>query len=747
MPKRLSYFPRWLEVVVVVLARPVYRVRTLGAAQVPARGGAILIANHLSYADVVALQLACPRPLRFLGYEEEDSAWFFKLVFRLAGVIPISARRPTDGMRRAIKAAKEGEVVCIFPEGHISRVCQLMEIKEGFAVIARRAGVPVVPAAIDGLWGSIFSFSGNRYLWKVPRLRRTAVTVAFGAPIPADRSDSETARRSLLELGADAFAQRQTLRGHLGREVVRALAKRPGRLALVDRTAERKVLSAGKLLAAAAALSRRLRATVAERRVGLVLPPGAGAAIANLAVVFAGKVPVNLNFTASRASMAASLRLAGIRTVLTAEAMRARVADFPWPECVLDLPAEIAAAGGRRAVLGWLAAAWLLPGGWLADLIGLPREGGDQEAALLFTSGSAGEPRGVVLTHRNLLANCTQFGMLSVLPRSCVLLGCLPIFHSFGFTVTLWYPLLRGSRLVTVPSPLETRRLIDAIREEQVTAFVGAPTFLRPFLKKAQPAELRSLHVVVTGAEKLPGELDRAFRETFGIEIIEGYGLTEASPVTNVNQFDPPIATATARPQRGRKTGTVGRLLPGMAARLTDPETGADRALTETGVLWLRGANVFPGYLDEKGQLEPPRPDGWFATWDVVHFDAEGFLTIEGRRSRFSKIGGEMVPHGAIEERIVELFRLDQSEGPTIFVAGLPDATKGEALVLLTVTDLTAEQVREKLHAAGLPNLWIPKIVRRIDKIPLLGSGKLDLAAGRRLAAATAGYPGQSGGD
>ena len=365
--------------------------------------------------------------------------------------------------------------------------------------------------------------------------------------------------------------------------------------------------------------------------------------------------------------------------MLTAEAMRARLADFPWPERVLDLPAELAAAGGKRAVLGWLAAAWILPGPWLAGLIGLPHEGGDEEAALLFTSGSGGEPRGVVLTHRNLLANCTQFGMLSVLPKSCVLLGCLPIFHSFGFTVTLLHPLPRGSRLVTVPSPLETRRLIDAIRDERVTAFVGAPTFLRPFLKKAERSELSSLHVVVTGAEKLPGELYRDFRELFGIEIIEGYGLTEAPPVTNVNQFDPPVATATAQPQLGKKTGTVGRLLPrrGRAAHRIPPRRARRFPDRESGVLWLRGANLFPGYLDEKGQLEPPRPGGWFATWDVVHFDAEGFLTIEGRRSRFSKIGGEMVPHGTIEERIVELFSLDQSEGPAVFVAGLPDPAQG----------------------------------------------------------------------
>jgi acyl-[acyl-carrier-protein]-phospholipid O-acyltransferase/long-chain-fatty-acid--[acyl-carrier-protein] ligase len=734
MPKRLSYFPRWLELVVVALVRPAYRVRARGAARVPAAGGAVLIANHLSYADVVVLQLACPRPLRFLGYEEADSSWYFKVVFRLAGVIPISSRHPTAGMRGAIRAARQGEVVCIFPEGHIARTSQLTEIREGFAAVARRAGVPVVPAAIDGLWGSVFSFSGHRYLWKAPRLRRTEVTVAFGEPIPPERATAETARRALLDLGAEAFAARTALRGNLGREVVRALARRPGRVAVIDRTAARRELGAGTLLAASAALSRRLRATVPERRVGIVLPPGAGAAIANLAVLCAGKVPVNLNFTAGRSSVAAGLRLAGIRTVLSAEAMRARIPEFPWPERVLDLPAEIAAAGGRRALLGWLAAAWLLPGGRVADLLGLPRTGGDEEAALLFTSGSAGEPRGVVLTHRNLLANCAQFAMTSLCPPRVVLLGCLPVFHSFGFTVTLWYPLLRGCRLVTIPSPLDTRRLIDAIREEEVSVFVSPPTFVRPLLKKAAPADLRSLRQVVTGAEKLPEDLFRGFRDAFGVEIIEGYGLTEASPVSNVNQPDPPVATATAGPQTARKLGTVGRLLPGISARLTDPDTGAEVPLTQTGVIGLRGANLFPGYLDESGRLEPPRSDGWFTTWDLGRFDAEGFLTIEGRLSRFSKIGGELVPHGTIEEKIVELFALDQSDGPAVFVAGLPDPAKGEALVLLTVSDLTAEAVRERLHAAGIPNLWIPKVVRKVERIPVLGTGKLDLAAGRRLA-------------
>jgi acyl-[acyl-carrier-protein]-phospholipid O-acyltransferase/long-chain-fatty-acid--[acyl-carrier-protein] ligase len=734
MLRRRSHFPLWLEVGVVLLGRALYRVRSRGAEHVPARGGAIVIANHLSYADVVVLQLACPRPLRFLGYEEAGSPWFLRVVFRLAGVIAISPRRPTAGMRRALRALQAGELVCVFPEGGISRTGQLQRIQEGFAVLARRTGRPVVPAAIDGLWGSVFSFAGGRYLWKSPRLLPTPVFVAFGAPLAPEQVGAEAARRALLDLGETAFAERPLLRRHLGREVVRALAKRPGRVALVDRTAERREVTAAQLLAAAAALARRLRATVPERRVGIVLPPGAGGAIANLAVVCAGKVPVNLNFTAGPAAIEASLRLAGVRTVLTADAMRAKAPGFPWPAGTRDLRAELAAAGGKRAMLPWLIAAWLLPNQWVAALLDLPAIGDREEAALLFTSGSAGEPKGVVLTHRNLLANCSQVSSLSILPQTCTLSGCLPLFHGFGFNVTLWYPLLRGVRVVTVPSPLDTRRLVDAIQGERITTLIGAPAFLRPLLKKARAEELASLELVVAGAEKLPADLRRSFQAAFGREILEGYGLTETSPVASVNQPDPPIPTATAGPQGGKLAGSVGRLLPGMTARIVDPETGAERPLTETGVLCLRGANVFPGYLDDPASTRAACRDGWFNTGDLGRFDPDGFLTIEGRLSRFSKIGGEMVPHGVVEQRLAEGLGGEAGAEPSAVVVGVADAAKGEALVVLAAFDLSPETVREVLVAAGLPNLWIPRIVGRVEKIPFLGTGKVDLRACRVLA-------------
>jgi acyl-[acyl-carrier-protein]-phospholipid O-acyltransferase/long-chain-fatty-acid--[acyl-carrier-protein] ligase len=720
---------------VITLARLLYRVRSRGAERIPA-GGALLVANHLSYVDVLVLQLACPRPIRFVGAEILlKKGWFYRLAFKFTGTIPVSPANALETTRRVARSLQAGELVMIFPEGSISRTGQLMKLERGFELMAHRAHVPVVPVAHDGLWGSVFSFSENKYLFKYPRVMRTAVFVAWGEPIPADKADPATVRRALLDLGCEAFEERPQLKRHLGREIVRGLVRRPGRVAVIDRTAARRSFTAAQLFAAAAVLSRHLRRTVPEKRVGIVLPPGAGATIVNLAILCAGKVPVNFNFTAGRAASETSLRLSGVKTVISADALRTKIADFPWPENTVDLGKMLAGLGGKSALLPWFAIAWLLPNQWAARLVGLPKYGDRDEAGLLFTSGSSGEPKGVVLSHRNILANCWQFSSLSIFPQSAVMLGCLPVFHSFGFTVNLWYPLLRGCRVVTVPSPLDTRKIIEAIRDEEVSVMVGAPTFMRPILKKAEPRDLRTLQILVSGAEKLPMDLYEGFLEKFHLEIMQGYGMTEASPATNVNQPDPLVTTATADPQPGKRLGTVGRMMAGMTARVLDPETKEPVPAGQTGVVAFRGANIFSGYLDDEEKTRAVFHDGWYVTGDLGHFDEDGFLTIEGRLSRFSKIAGEMVPHGTVEQKLVEAFGLDQSEGYALAIVGVPDASKGEQLVLLSTRDeITAESVKEKLSAAGVPNLWFPKTVLRVEKIPVLGTGKLDLKGCKELA-------------
>ncbi len=739
MPKlafsRRSSLPFWIEAPAIFIARLLYRVRSQGAESFPKSGGVVLIANHLSYVDAVVLQLACPRRIVFFGEGDLRQNMMLGWLYRMLGCIPLSPRQPAEAFKRAVKALRSGEVVCLFPEGQISRTGQLMQVKKGFELLSQQARVPVVAAAIDGLWGSVFSFAGNKYLWKSPRLMPTSVFIAFGKPEPFETASTTWARTELLDLAEIAFNERPVLRRHLGRECVRALTKRPGHVQIVDRTAERKSLKNGQLYAAAAVLGRRLRQTVPDKRIGIVLPPGIGAFIANVAVVCAGKVPVNLNFTAGRASAEASLRLAGITTVLSAEVLQSKFPNFPWPERTLDLRGELAAAGGRKAMIPWLLAAWLLPNQWCASILGLPRVGDREEAGLLFTSGSAGEPKGVVLTHRNILANCDQISSLSILPQTCSLLGCLPVFHSFGFTVTIWYPILRTCQIVTVPSPLDTRKIVEAIRDEKATVLIGAPTFIRPLLKKAQASELKSLDLVVTGAEKLPDELYRAFLETFHIEILQGYGLTETAPVANVNQHHPRVAMSTNLPQIGKRLGSTGRLMPGMTARILDVDSGRILKPTDTGIVMLRGANVFDGYLNEPEKTRDVLRGGWFITGDLGRFDEDGFLFIEGRLSRFSKIGGEMVPHGTVEQKIFEVFGWEQTESPLFVVTAVPDATKGESLVLLTTREVSVDELRTRLLEAGLPSLWVPKVVRRVEVVPVLGTGKVDLKRCREIAA------------
>ena len=732
--RRRSYLPFHLEFIAGWVARLLYRVRTSGLENLPHAGGVLLISNHISYVDVVVLQLVCPRPLRFVGHKGLRRNAFFNWCFEQSGCIGISAQQPREGMRAAIEALKAGEVVCLCPEGHISRTGQLMQIQRGFELIARQSGAPVLAAAIDGLWGSIFSFAGHKYLWKSPRLMPTPVFIAFGRLMPANEVSTAWARRELLDLGEQAFNERPALRRHLGRECVRALTKHPGRLCVVDRTGHRRELTCGQLYAGVAVLSRRIRATLPEERIGIVLPPGVGAFMANLAVMAAGKIPVNLNFTAGRAALETSMRMGGVVTILSADLLREKLPNFPWPEHTLDLKSEIEAAGGKRAMLPWLLAAWLLPNQVCASLLRLPEAGDRAEAGLLFTSGSSGEPKGVALTHRNILANCAQISSLSILPETCSILGSLPLFHSFGFTVTLWYPLLRGCHVVTVPSPLDTRKIIDAIAQERVTVMIGAPTFIRPLLKKARLDELRTLDLVVTGAEKLPDDLYQSFLETFHIEIMQGYGLTETTPAANINQPHPPVVVSTNEPQIGKRAGSVGRMMPGMTARIADPETWEELPFTETGVVLFRGANVFEGYLDDPGKTRAAFTDGWFITGDLGRFDEDGFLFIEGRLSRFSKIGGEMVPHGTVEMKIIEAFGWDQAESPAVFVTGVTDPVKGEALVLLSTHDVAPDVLRAKLAELGVPNLWVPRIIHRVDRIPMLGTGKTDLKQCRELA-------------
>jgi len=538
-----------------------------------------------------------------------------------------------------------------------------------------------------------------------------------------------------VEVGAQEFQQRTDLGPHLGYACFLALARTPWRKFLVDCSLRRRSMTQGFLLVASCLLSKRINSWTGRQRVGIIFPPGIGGYVANLAVVLAGRVPVNLNFTQGATASRICLRQAEVDCVLTTAAVHSKLSLFPWSDVkVVDLVVEIRSLP-RFKFISLLATLYILPAALLARFLGIPRFGGEAEAGLLFTSGSSGEPKGVALSHRNVLANCAQIDAAGLLAHDQKILANLPIFHSFGFTVTLWYPLLRGLAVVTIASPLEVKKAAEVIAAEKVTILVGTPTFLKPYLKRIEPVQLKSLRYVIAGAERTPSGFAAAWAQRFGSQYLEGYGLTETSPVVSINlphgvsskdelKFD----------QDCGRPGSVGRLLPGLYAQILDPETREPLALTQVGIIALKGPNVFSGYLNDPDRTAAVKHGDWFLTGDLGCFDADGFLYIKGRLSRFSKIAGEMVPHGTVEDALIKVYELQDSDQPMLAIAGRTDSSKGEVLVLLTVAKLESSDVRKCLSAAGFSNLWIPKIIKQVDLIPVLATGKLDLKAIQQLA-------------
>jgi acyl-[acyl-carrier-protein]-phospholipid O-acyltransferase / long-chain-fatty-acid--[acyl-carrier-protein] ligase len=714
-----------------LLVRCFYRVTATGLENLPS-GGFLLVPNHISWVDALVLQLACPRPIRYVIDQQYYHKRILHPILRALGCIPINIRHSHAAVRAAAEKIADGEIVCVFPEGQLERRGVLLRLHRGYELIARHANAQVVPVWLDQLWGSIFSFQGGRFFTKFPKRIPYPVTIALGKPLKAEAADVATMREELLKLGEFCFSRRPSLDRHLAEECVRGLKRRRFATAVIEGTDHTR-LSRAKLLGAAAALSRHLRKEFPDDRIAIVLPASKGSMVANLAVTLANKVPVDLNFTMGRAANESCCRRANLRVAISATPFIERLKDFPWPERVLKLD-ELLPRMKRQIIFWWIMSV-LIPADLLLRLLQIPKKGGHPEAVLLFTSGTTGEPKGVVISHRNVVGNVSQFRELLDAKETDAILASLPFFHTFGSTVTLWYPLIEGVRIVTYPNPLEGAKNAALIERYKLTFLLATPTFLRVYLRKAEPDQLRTLRLIITGAEKLPLDLATHFEKRFDKKVFEGYGLTETAPVVSVNLPDPEPGKPGEQVQPSSRLGSVGRLAPGMAAEIREPETGRKLSLHDAGMLWLRGANIFEGYLHDPKRTAEILRDGWLKTGDIGRFDEDGFLYIEGRLSRFSKIGGEMVPHETIEQKIIDLLELSGRDERPIAIVGVQDEAKGEALVLLSAVDLDLAELRKKLQEAGVPNLWIPKNVHRVEAIPVLASGKLDLKKCQGLAA------------
>jgi acyl-[acyl-carrier-protein]-phospholipid O-acyltransferase/long-chain-fatty-acid--[acyl-carrier-protein] ligase len=492
---------------------------------------------------------------------------------------------------------------------------------------------------------------------------------------------------------------------HIANELLKVLSKKIGSSALVDYGLGSPLrLKRGTLLVLAIRLAGDFKSEIKEDRVGVVLPPGLAGVLANLALFFADKIPVNLNFTLGSEAIKQSMEDAGVKTILTAKGVRKKFPEFPWLDNWIDLGEKLKTYRKEKFFL-FRQLAWLrlFPRSFVRSHE-VPSQGGEKEAALLFTSGSSGNPKGVALSHRNLLSNCHQISQVGLFSEDAKILANLPLFHSFGFTIATLYPLLDGLEIVAAPSPLDVTTSIRAIRDEKVEVLMGTPTFLRGYLRKGKVEDLASVRYVVAGAEKTPPPFRKKWEKEVDCKYLEGYGLTETSPVLSFNV-----------PGEGSRENSVGRLLPGVESKVVDADTKEDLPDGESGILCFRGPNVFPG--------------------DLGRIDAEGFLFIEGRLSRFSKIGGEMVPHERVEEAVIKTLDLPDENDPVCVVVGMEDETKGERLVLLTSIDLAKDELRRNLAKAGLPNLWIPRDIRNVETIPILPTGKLDLLEVKKLVA------------
>ncbi len=721
-----------LRLLLWFLTHSIYRIRVEGRDNIPDKGGALFVANHLSAVDALLLGAATERNVRFIMFKGTYDHPLVNPFARIMRVIPISSQlRPRDmlrSLREATDAIRNGEVVCIFAEGQITRIGSLLPFRRGMERIMKGVDAPIIPVHLDEVWGSIFSFERGRFLWKVPQRIPYPVTVSFGKPMPPTSTPMEV-RIAVQDLATAAYRHHRERLRPLHRGFLERARRHPFRFFLGDARAPR--VTFGAALTRTVFLARRLRKVwEGQEMVGILLPPSVAATLVNLAASLLGKVPVNLNYTASSEILASCARQCNLQTVITSRAVLERFPlQLPGKTVLLEELAENPRFT-EKVVAFFLA--WTLPARLLEEMLGRTRSAAlDDLATIIFSSGSTGDPKGVMLSHYNIASNLKQLGQVFALNRRDRILGILPFFHSMGFTATLWLPATLGIGAVYHPNPLDTGAIGELVRNYQVTFMVATPTFLQAYMRRCTPEDFGSLQFVLAGAEKLPERVAIGFEDRFGIRPLEGYGCTECAPGVTVNTRD---YRAPGFRQVGAKRGKIGHPLPGISVRIVDPDTQQPLPVGQSGLLLVRGPNVMQGYLGKPEKTAEVLRDGWYNTGDIAALDEDGFLAISDRLSRFSKIAGEMVPHVKVEEKLHEVIELTEQ---TFAVTCLPDERKGERLIVLhTLAPEKLEDCLEKFSLCDLPALWKPKAGQffHIDAIPYLGTGKLDLRRLKELA-------------
>jgi acyl-[acyl-carrier-protein]-phospholipid O-acyltransferase / long-chain-fatty-acid--[acyl-carrier-protein] ligase len=681
------------------------RMEVSGQENLPKSGTRAIIApNHISLIDAPILHALMPDHAAYAVDTGMSNTWWVRPFLKLVNWHPVDPTKPL-AMRHLINDVKAGESLVIFPEGRLTVTGGLMKVYDGTAMIADKADAVVIPVRIEGPERSYFGYL-NRMQVKKVFFPKTKVTILPPVKLPVDQSLRGKSRRqaagaALQDIMVNSAVKTANLDQTLFSALVEAKTMRDtGKPAIEDALGTK--LSYKKLILGAQVLGRKLAPLAPEgASVGVLLPNSAGVAVTFFALQSIGRVPAMLNFTAGAQNMAHACNAAKVEVILTSRAFieKGKLGDVV---AKLSDTAKIVYLEDVKATIG------------LADKLAGLRLGSraqsarkaDDPAAILFTSGSEGTPKGVVLSHKNLLANAFQCLHRISVNGTDKVFNVMPVFHSFGLTGGLVMPLVGGVPVYLYPSPLHYRIVPELVYSTNATILFGTDTFLNGYARAAHPYDFHRVRLIVSGAEAVKDRTRQTYMEKFGVRILEGYGVTETAPVLAINT---PLAN---------KSGTVGRMAPLMEARL-EPVPG----IMEGGRLYVRGPNVMLGYMraENPGVLEAP-PEGWHDTGDIVAIDAQGYISIKGRAKRFAKIAGEMVSLSAVEALSAELW-------PSLItvVVAVPEARKGEKLVLLT-TDAacTRDAFQKHAKAKGVSELNVPSEILVVDKIPLLGSGKPD---------------------
>ncbi len=691
-----------------IVFRAFYRIEIKGTENLLNAGPNPIIAlNHVSFLDApLALSLLGKDPV-FAIDSGIAKRWWVRPFLKMTRAMPLDPTKPM-ATRTLINAVKGGEPLIIFPEGRLTVTGSLMKVYDGAGLIAEKSNAFVVPVRIEGLEATPFSRLSRAQVKRrwFPRVRVTILEPVKLTVDPALRGKHrrQAAGAALYEIMSNLVFRTTST----DRTVVEALIEAAdvhgmSRIAVEDPVSG--ALSYRKLLLGAAVLGRKLMPLADEGKpIGLMLPNANGAAVALIALMSAGRVPAMINFSAGETNILAACKAAELDTIVTSRTFVEK-GRLDALVAALSRQVKIVYLEDIRATISF---ADKLRGLWHKKKPIVPRHA-DDWAAILFTSGSEGVPKGVVLSHRNMLANAAQAAARIDFGRQDKVFNVLPVFHSFGLTVGLILPLVSGVRVYLYPSPLHYRTVPELIYGVNATILFGTDTFLNGYARAAHAYDFRSLRYILAGAEPVKESTRKTYMEKFGLRILEGYGVTETAPALALNT---PMFN---------KFGTVGRMLPGMEARL-EKVPGVE----EGGRLFVKGPNVMLGYLrvENPGVLDPPA-GGWHDTGDIVTIDSQGFVAIKGRAKRFAKIGGEMISLAAVESLAADLW----PDIPTAVVAA-PDPRKGERLVLVTQNEkATRAEFQAYAKSRGASELMIPSELMIVPKLPLLGSGKVDLVS------------------